>query len=240
MRVDCYEPYTGYCARTTGSTEATILSPKDRYDVSDLNEAQSEPGSGGRVPRNLRSITSPDEMERIEAQELARTVDELVRHFDREHRFTADDIRQMHERWLGTIYDWAGQYRQANVSKDGFPFAAAAQIPRLMQKFDDNVLAVHTPLKAAVSIQEIVKAAAEVHVELVLIHPFRDGNGRIARLLLTLMALQAGLALLDFTDLTGANREAYFAAVRAGLDRNYGPMAAVLAPIIGKALTPPS
>lgn len=179
-------------------------------------------------------------MERIEAQELVRTVDELVRHFDREHRFTADDIRHMHERWLGTIYHWAGKYRQVNVFKDDFLFATAAQIPRLMQKFEEDVLGRHTPCNAALPLQNLVEAAAEVHVDLFLIHPFRDGNGRIARLLLTLMALQAGLALLDFADLTGANREAYFAAVRAGLDRNYGPMAAVLAPIIGKALTPPS
>ena len=28
---------------------------------------------------------------------------------------------------------------------------------------------------------EIAHALAEVHLELVLIHPFRDGNGRIAR-----------------------------------------------------------
>ncbi|TAK86063.1 MAG: hypothetical protein EPO20_09750 [Betaproteobacteria bacterium] len=32
-------------------------------------------------------------------------------------------------------------------------------------------------------------ALAETHVELVLIHPFREGNGRIARALSTLMAL---------------------------------------------------
>ncbi len=35
----------------------------------------------------------------------------------------------------------------------------------------------------------------EVHEELVLIHPFREGNGRVARLLSTLMAFQAGLPM---------------------------------------------
>jgi len=37
-------------------------------------------------------------------------------------------------------------------------------------------------------------ALAEVHAELILIHPFREGNGRLARLLALLMALQAGFA----------------------------------------------
>jgi cell filamentation protein len=45
---------------------------------------------------------------------------------------------------------------------------------------------------------EILHALAETHIELVLIHPFREGNGRVARILSTLMALQAGLPLLDF------------------------------------------
>ncbi len=57
-----------------------------------------------------------------------------------------------------------------------------------------------------------------------LIHPFREGNGRLGRLLATLMALQAGLPPLDFSELAGERKEEYFLAVRAGLDRNYQPM----------------
>ncbi len=34
---------------------------------------------------------------------------------------------------------------------------------------------------------------AVTHTELILVHPFREGNGRLTRLLNTLMALQAGL-----------------------------------------------
>ncbi|WP_059757507.1 Fic family protein [Thiobacillus denitrificans] len=59
---------------------------------------------------------------------------------------------------------------------------------------------------------------------MVLIHPFREGNGRVSRLLSTLMALQAGLPLLNFGVIKGKQREAYFAAVQAGMDRNYEPM----------------
>jgi len=52
--------------------------------------------------------------------------------------------------------------------------------------------------------EEVIKALAVVHTELVLIHPFRaEGNGRVARMLATLMALQAGLPPLDFSDRIG-------------------------------------
>lgn len=77
---------------------------------------------------------------------------------------------------------------------------------------------------------------AEVHVELVLIHPFREGNGRVARILAVLMGLQAGLPALYFDKFSGRKREEYFAAVRAGLDRNYGPMEKLFSVVIERTL----
>ena len=56
------------------------------------------------------------------------------------------------------------------------------------------------------------------------IHPFREGNGRLGRMLATLMAWQAGLPPLDFNELAGTRKEEYFAAVRAGMDLDYQPM----------------
>jgi cell filamentation protein len=82
-------------------------------------------------------------------------------------------------------------------------------------------------------------ALAETHVELVLIHPFREGNGRVARVLSTLMALQAGLPALDFGPIAGSARNAYFAAIQAGMDRNYGPMEKLFARIIDRSLAAP-
>ena len=76
-----------------------------------------------------------------------------------------------------------------------------------------------------------------MHVELVLIHPFRDGNGRLARILSTLMALQAELPLLDFSVIAREKRNDYFSAVQAGLDKNYSPMEGLFAEVIEKTLT---
>jgi cell filamentation protein len=79
-------------------------------------------------------------------------------------------------------------------------------------------------------------ALAEVHVELVLIHPFREGNGRVARLLAVLMGLQAGLPALYFDNFSGQRRQQYFAAVRVGMDRNYEPMANLFNAVIERTL----
>jgi cell filamentation protein len=63
-----------------------------------------------------------------------------------------------------------------------------------------------------------------VHTELVLIHPFREGNGRLARIIAVLMGLQAGLPPLDFSSITGSFKQQYFSAVQAGMDLNYKSM----------------
>ncbi len=207
-----------------------------RYDVSGLPEAQFEPGSNDLVLRNRLGIKSLQEMDDTEACALERTMVGLVGKYNEKHRFTATDICEIHKSWLGEIYEWAGAYRQVNVSKGDFPFAAAARVPSLMEEFERNVLARHTPCRSEAR-EEIVRALAETHVELVLIHPFREGNGRVARILSTLMALQAGLPLLDFGLIAGGGKEPYFAAVQAGLDKNYIPMERLFAEIIVRSLT---
>ena len=83
---------------------------------------------------------------------------------------------------------------------------------------------------------EVVHALAVVHTELVLVHPFREGNGRVARMLAIVMAAQAGLPHLDFSHLKGRNKEGYFRAVQAGMDYNYEPMEKVFTGVIERTL----
>jgi cell filamentation protein len=202
----------------------------DRYDTSGLEEARYQPGSNDKVLCNLRGITSVAEMEQAETLALVQAAEKMFDQFDQEHRFTAGDIRAMHRQWLGGIYSWAGDYRQVMISKNGFPFAASAFIDRLMTDFETQILATHTPCRGDDA--RVAESLAVVHVELVLIHPFREGNGRLARLLAMLMGLQAGLPMLDFAEMEGARRESYFAAVRAGMDRNYEAMKEIFRRII--------
>jgi cell filamentation protein len=210
-----------------------MINKRGKYDTSGLIEAQHEPGSRGRVLKNLLGIKKKREMDIAEAREQLRAMAELVALYDRNHRFKADDICNMHKVWLGSIYDWAGKYRQVNISKAGFLFAAAGQVSKLMASFEKEVLRKYTPCTFA-SMNDVVTSLAAVHTELVLIHPFREGNGRLARMLTMLMAFQAKLPPLDFGIIRGQKRKEYFSAVQAGLDRNYEPMRKVFSDVIGR------
>lgn len=207
----------------------------NRYFTSHLAEDQYEPGSNGTVLRNLLGITDKTEMEHVEEERYELLMDEATTRFDSDHRFTAQDILWLHTFWFDGVFSWAGTYRTVNIGKGGFMFAAAAHVPELMRQFENDQLERFTPCLFE-QIGDIVAALAEVHVELILIHPFREGNGRIARLLSVLMALQAGLPPLDFTELQEAKRDEYFAAVQAGMDRDYKPMERIFNGVIERTL----
>ncbi len=198
-------------------------------------DARIEPGSGGRVLKNLLGIKRKREMDQVEGQEQRRALDELIRIYDKVHRFTSADVRKIHQRWFGNVYEWAGLYRQVNVSKDGFMFAAAEHIPNLMVEFERGPLKEYTPCIFSER-EQVARALAVVHVELVLIHPFREGNGRLARMLSILMGLQAGLPSLDFGDIKGKKKKEYFSAVQAGMGRNYEPMERIFSDVIGRTI----
>jgi cell filamentation protein, protein adenylyltransferase len=198
-------------------------------------EAEFEPGSRRRVLRNLPGIRLAREMARRESEALLAATQRLIDDTRVDQRFAADDVCRMHRIWLSDIYQWAGEYRNVNMTKDGFMFAAAEQVPRLMREFERGPLRDYTPCRFAAA-GEQAHALAVVHAELILIHPFRDGNGRCARLLATLMGLQAGLPALNFSEVRGEEKRRYIAAIHAGMDRNYEPMAAMFGRIIARTL----
>ncbi len=206
-----------------------------RYKTAHLIEDQYEPGSNGQVLKNKRGITSPEEMDRYEKEEQLRALDELTDIFEKDHHFSAADICKMHKIWLGNIYEWAGKYRQVKMSKEDFTFAFPEQIPKLMTEFEKGPLREFTPCHFKTH-SEIAKALAVVHTELVLIHPFREGNGRVARMLAILMAIQAGLPPLDFGVMIDKEKEKYIEAIHAGVGRNYEPMGKVFTSVVRKTL----
>jgi cell filamentation protein len=197
-------------------------------------EVEFQPGSRGRVLRNLLGITRVRDMNAAESQALELAQVAALDHYGSNHRFRADDVRGLHRLWLGPIYSWAGEYRSVNIGKGGFQFAHAPLIARLMSELERGALRHNTPCRAS-NDPDAARALAEVHAELILVHPFRDGNGRLARLLALLMALQAGLPPLDFSPMTGRGNRVYIAGIHAAMNRDYASLTATMARVIARS-----
>lgn len=195
-----------------------------RYSVS--SDEDFEPGSGNEVLKNLLGIKSRTDIEALEEKELERTEIELLA-IDTQHQFTAEDICNIHELWLGDIYPFAGKYRSVNMSKGNFQFASSNRIEPLMAELEKNYLRKYTPCDYS-DADKLAMALGVVHVELILIHPFREGNGRVARLLADLMAMQASRPPLNYAAIDQIENpegfEAYILAIHAGLGGEYEPI----------------
>ncbi len=145
-------------------------------------------------------------------------------------RFTLDYLMALHLHAFGHLYTFAGKLRTVNLSKDNYPFPPHLFLLNSMQAFERDFL---RPLPTAYSTEELLRRdIARVHAELLVIHPFREGNGRTARILANLMAAQHGYKPLDFEifskDSLGFSR--YVRAVQqAGSKCDYQPMEAIIA-----------
>ncbi len=131
---------------------------------------------------------------------------DFIRDLAMDERAIAEwDIRQIHG--LVCREDrGAGAYRTVNVMAAGsnYRYPDAILVPELMQGFGDwlhSNPALHP-----------VEVATEIHYRLVTIHPFQDGNGRTARLLMNLSLLRSGypIAVIKTED-----RSAYIDAIVA-------------------------
>lgn len=204
-----------------------------RYSVSP--EEDYENGSNGEVLKNKLEIKTRHEIEMLEESELIRAELELMEQYGQNQRFTSKDICHMHNHWLQNIYYFAGKYRTINMSKNGYDFAPAIRIQPLMHALERDYLAKYTPCHFT-DTDEFSSALGIVHVEFILIHPFREGNGRVARLLADLMAIQANKPLLNYQSIDQINQpegfENYILAIHAGHAGNYEPIKRIFKKIV--------
>lgn len=194
----------------------------DRYDASDSVEGRYQSGSNATVLINKLGITESDDMDRVELELLELLYEKVLSNVVEDQIITVAELSEWHRMWLGNVYEWEGKERSVNMAKGEFHFAAVTQIPRLLDDFDQKYLSVHTPCQGF-NEDQLVEAIATVHVELILVHPFREGNGRLSRLLANVMAVQAGRPELDFSSWDTVN-EGYFAAIQAGQGCDYEPL----------------
>ncbi len=100
-------------------------------------------------------------------------------------------IRHINGMILQRIATHGGEYRKGPVKLSGMNFTppTAGSVPAFMAEFADEV-------KAGSVGRSVLECAVTLHTKLVWIHPFNDGNGRTARLLLNAYLLSQDLPVI--------------------------------------------
>lgn len=132
-----------------------------------------------------------DHLEAKNHNEAIHFLYDLIEH-NKRHTLSEHLIRSLQQLVIKEIEDSeAGRYRQGNVLITGSSHRPpdAYEIPGLMREL-------LTWIKKNEKKLHPVQWAALVHHKLVSIHPFVDGNGRTARLLMNLMLMQKGYPMV--------------------------------------------
>lgn len=104
---------------------------------------------------------------------------------------TEHDIKELHRIFYYRIDEEnAGKYRKVAVFISGTDYIPpkAAKLPALMKKLSENIPTLQDNYHP-------VEYAALLHGDFVTVHPFVDGNGRTARLLMNLALLQSSYVI---------------------------------------------
>lgn len=126
--------------------------------------------------------------EHLEARDHAIAWDYMVETFEKRPTLSTDGILELHRRVLySTNQNEAGFFRRVPVRIAGSttPFPNYLKVPELVDRLVEQI---NTPPE---NLDPLVHAAL-AHLDFVKIHPFVDGNGRTARLVMSAMLRRAG------------------------------------------------
>lgn len=143
---------------------------------------------GTEVLRNKLGVTDSSELRRIEyniaalAEVMVRVDAEIVpRTFDLKH------MRHIHRHLFQDVYEWAGEVRAVNFTKadesSGFVTTfASVEGGKIASHMEQVRGLVEATTWSGISHDEFAVRAAEVFAHVNYAHPFREGNGRTAKI----------------------------------------------------------
>ena len=118
---------------------------------------------------------------------------------------TEQTVLELHKTLMGELLLSAGEYRECTLNYKGIKIPSPPET--IKPRMDALLNLINGGLKRAEKKDQL---AWRVHHEFITIHPFIEANGRMARLLMNLVRLRAGLdvAIVRFED-----RERYSKAI---------------------------
>jgi Fic family protein len=162
----------------------------------------------------------------IEARNDAEAFDFMLQLVQKKTPFSQEIIQQIHDIVTKGILKDSGKYRMGNVRITGSSITPPSyqKIVPIMDNYIETIqdLSLHPLKKAAI-----------IHHGLVWIHPFFDGNGRVARLITNLFFMQKGYPPIV---LKQEQRKIYYQVLHQADGGNLSPLAVFLAKAMNEAL----
>lgn len=177
----------------------------------------------------------------LEREGVKKALQYVIKISGEKKQITPELINNVHREGFGFIFpDWAGKFRIIDVTVGEFQPPHYSRIPEFVKDLCDDL---SERLKHLSSLESGEKFLAEV-IELIAwfqhrflwVHPFKDYNGRVGRLLTNLLALNLNLPLFELKAETGKDRDRYIQALKAADKQDYSKLEDLIAKALQESL----
>ena len=181
--------------------------------------------SGTAVLKNKAGIKEQGQLDEYEGDFTAIRLLELTQN-PVEGSFDLAHLCKIHQYLFQDIYDWAGEVRTVDIIRGDNRFCNV----RYIQSYSNTVFSALAAEKYLVNLEPKVFAnrLANYLSEINAIHPFREGNGRVQRLFISLLAEHASYSL----DYSALDQAALYPVMQESFLGNIQPLADLIFKII--------
>jgi cell filamentation protein len=150
------------------------------------------------VPKNKLNITDAEVIHEIENNLLIQAYEKFSNKLTEDAKFDEEYFINLHKKTFDTLYDFAGVYRNVNMSKGDSRFCLANFIDNESKRIftellKDKYLTIYNDKKSFAS------KLAYYQGELIALHPFYELNGRTLRLFFDLLCSFNNYKSIDYS-----------------------------------------
>ena len=140
------------------------------------------------ILENKLDITNPVELAREEERISKTRAKEMFEtgYLETLEPGTFETLRKIHKHLFEEIYEFAGDLRKVNIAKGNFRFTPLAYLNEAVKNIEKMPQSTY---------EEII----EKYVEMNIVHPFREGNGRSMRIWLDLILKKELNVVVDWS-----------------------------------------
>ena len=177
----------------------------------------------------------------LEAEGVKRAQLYIIKLSEQKTELTLELIQDVHKEGFGVIFpDWAGRLRVVEVTVGEYVPPHYSRVPELVKNLCDDLKErlQHLPPSEEEQefLAEVISLIAWFQHRFVWIHPFKDYNGRLARLFTNLILLNLGFPILTIKAGKGEDREHYVEAMKAADQHDFSKLEYLIANALQESL----
>lgn len=201
----------------------------------------TKPKSATSFKESAFGIIPRSKLTELEKEGIKKAQEYIIQLSERTTSITPTLILEVHKIGFAWIFPgWAGRYRTIDVTVGEYEPPHYSKISELIKLLSDDLeeRLKHFPSQETQEqfLAEVISLIAWFQNRFVWIHPFRDYNGRVARLLTNLILLNLGLPIASIKAETGEDRDEYIQAIKEADKQDYSKLENLLANALKRSL----